>query len=392
MLILRLATILLLVLSLAGCSGDDETKPTSTTGSGGSGTAGGGGDGGGSTGGGGATAGCDALAQNLDTALASVVATQTIPGAASEVRFGECLWQGAAGLADREASTTVQPGDSFRIGSVTKTFIATVAVMLHGEGALSLDDPVSKHVMDVPNGDNITVRQVLNHTSGLFNYTDDGAIFSAGANKVWTPAELVALSAKHPPDFAPGEGWNYSNTGYIIVGMVIEAVTSEKVAAQLRSRVLEPLGLESTYLDGDETPIDGLIKGYAEEQGKYVDATNLLHPSAAWTAGALVSTTSDVNTFFKALLAGTLLSDDERAEMTTFVTAYGSSKYGLGLLQEVGGTLGQQQGHSGGIWGFTSLSLHYTGSDAWITVLINSSSDNVSAVYGAVSSQVEQAP
>lgn len=387
--------LVVLVALLWGCS-SEEITPVPATGSGGSGGAAGqGGDVGGSGGGGGGGGGaepteCDLLGEELDAALAVAVAEQTIPGAAAEVRSGECVWQGAAGLADLEASTPVAADDLFRAGSITKSFVSTVVVMLSVEGALELDDPISDYVSDVPNGDNITVRHVLSHTSGLYNYTDDPSLF-ADPEKVWTPAELVAFATAHPPSFDPGQGWEYSNTGYVIAGMIIEDVTGSSAAAEIRSRILDPLALSSTYLDGAEPAVPGLIMGYSDAGGPdYVDITYAFDPSAAWTAGAMVSTTTDLNTFYEALLTGGLVESAGLTEMMTFVPTGGGGEYGLGLFR-LPSPFGPTVGHSGGIWGFLSESRHTPDSELDISVLINSSSDNIGAVYGALVTELIEA-
>lgn len=380
----RFGWLSLLVALLLGCSSEEISPVPVTSGGGSGGAAGQGGDVGGGGGGGGAEpTECDLLGEELDAALAAAVADQTIPGAAAEVRSGDCVWQGAAGVADLEASTPLAPDDLFRVGSITKSFASTVVVMLSVEGALGLDDPISDYVSDVPNGDNITIRHVLSHTSGLYNMTDDPTFFD-DPDRVWTPAEMVAFATAHPPSFDPGQGWEYSNTGYIIVGMIIEDVTGSTAAAEIRSRILDPLALSSTYLDGSEPAVPGLVKGYSDAGvPDYVDITHAFDPSAAWTAGAMVSTTTDLNTFYDALLTGGLVEPAALSEMMTFVPAGGGVEYGLGLFR-LPTPLGPVVGHSGGIWGFLSESRHTPDSELDISVLINSSSDNVGAVNGAL--------
>ncbi|WP_236644010.1 serine hydrolase domain-containing protein [Sorangium cellulosum] len=369
------------VVLLAGCGGSSPASlPAEANangeggGSGGfesgdAGTAGAGGAGGG------ASVDCDALSAELLAALDAAVEDQRLPGAAAAVSLGACSWRGASGVADAEAEIPLRPGDLFRVGSITKTFMATLALMLRAEGRLSLDDAVSEHVEGVPGGDRISVRQILNHTSGLYDFTQSDAFWSAALSdpeRAWAPRELVEIAASQPPYFEPGEGFAYSNTNYIIAGLILEAASGEPVGELLRARILEPAGLEHTYLDGAEAALPGLVHGYGVDRGKLVDTTSAADPSAAGAAGALVSTTDDLTRFYRKVLGGELLGPAELAEMTTWVDArLGEvTGYGLGLSRRES-RLGAQVGHDGGIWGFTSSSYYAIDSDASITVLVN---------------------
>ncbi|WP_437933487.1 serine hydrolase domain-containing protein [Sorangium sp. So ce341] len=369
------------VVLLAGCGGSSPAPlpaEASSNGEGGgsgeiesgdAGTAGAGGAGGGTS------VDCDALSAELQAALDAAVEDQRLPGAAAAVSLGACSWRGASGVADAEAEVPLRPDDLFRVGSITKTFMATLALMLRAEGRLSLDDAVSEHVEGVPGGDRISVRQVLNHTSGLYDFTQSDAFWSAALSdpeRAWAPRELIEIAASQPAYFEPGEGFAYSNTNYIIAGLILEAASGEPVGELLRARILEPAGLAHTYLDGAEAALPGLVHGYGVDRGKLVDTTSAADPSAAGTAGALVSTTDDLTRFYRKVLGGELLGPAELAEMTTWVDArLGEvTGYGLGLSRRES-RLGAQVGHDGGIWGFTSSSYYAIDSDASITVLVN---------------------
>ncbi|AUX20650.1 serine hydrolase [Sorangium cellulosum] len=325
--------------------------------------------------GGGTSVDCDEVSAELQAALDAAVADQGLPGAAAAVRLGACSWRGASGIADAEAKVPMRPDDLFRVGSITKTFMATLALMLRAEGRLSLDDGVSRYVEGVPDGEQISVRQILNHTSGIYDFTQSDEFWSAALSdpeRAWTPRELIEVAASHPPYFAPGQGFAYSNTNYIIAGLILEAASGEPVGELLRARILEPAGLARTYLDGAEAALPGLVRGYGIDRGKLVDTTSAADPSAAGTAGALVSTTEDLTRFYRKVLDGELLGPAELAEMTTWMDARlgDVTGYGLGLSRR-GSQLGPQYGHDGGIWGFTSSSYHAVDSDASITVLVN---------------------
>ncbi|WP_437990289.1 serine hydrolase domain-containing protein [Sorangium sp. So ce145] len=334
-------------------------------------------------------AGCDELSVELQSALDAAVEVQRLPGAAAAVHLGGCSWLGAAGVADTEADVAIQPGDLFRAGSITKTFVSTLALMLRAEGRLSLDDAVSAYVGGVPRGEQISVRQILNHTSGVFDYTALDEFWTAAFDdptRAWTPAELIALAASKPPYFEPGRGFAYSNTNYIIAGLIVEAASGEPIGELLRARVLEPAGLAHTYLDGAEEALPGLVHGYGRSRGELVEMTSAIDASAAGAAGALVSTTGDLTRFYRKVLDGTLLGPAELEEMTAWVDApLGEvTGYGLGLSRRES-PLGVQVGHDGGIWGFTSSSYYAVDKDASITVLVNLDGGDVGRIVDDLS-------
>jgi D-alanyl-D-alanine carboxypeptidase len=334
-------------------------------------------------------AGCHALSAELQGALDAAVEAQRLPGAAAAVNLGGCSWLGAAGVADTAADVAIQPGDLFRAGSITKTFVATLALTLRAEGKLSLDDAVSAYVDGIPQGERISVRQILNHTSGIFDYTAIDEFWTAALDDpthTWTPAELIDLAASKPPYFEPGHGFAYSNTNYIIAGLIVEAASGEPIGELLRTRVLEPAGLAHTYLDGAQEALPGLVHGYGRSRGELVEMTSAIDVSAAGAAGALVSTTGDLTSFYRKVLDGTLLGPAELEEMTAWVDApLGEvTGYGLGLSRRES-PLGVQVGHDGGIWGFTSSSYYAVDKDASITVLVNLDGGDVGRIVDDLS-------
>jgi D-alanyl-D-alanine carboxypeptidase len=227
----------------------------------------------------------------LQKQLDGVVETGA-PGVVGLVRTGEQTWQGASGLGDLRAKRPARAGDRFRIGSVTKSFVATVVLQLVGEGRLRLDDNLERWLPGlVPGGEQITARHLLNHTSGLYNYTDD----LPEPPRRFRPRELVAIATGHKPLFAPGTQFSYSNTNYIPAGLVVERVTGQRLAAQLRQRILQPLALDGTELPTTERRIAGPhVNGYAppdedwrmsDGPGGLVNVTEM-DTSWAWAAGA----------------------------------------------------------------------------------------------------------
>ncbi|GIF13492.1 serine hydrolase domain-containing protein [Actinoplanes teichomyceticus] len=283
----------------------------------------------------------------------------------------------AAGVAQLGRPAPAPTGGRFRIGSVSKTFLATVILQLEAERRLRLDDTVQRWLPGVvPGGDRITLRQLLNHTSGLYDYTDALDLSPQGwlaqRFRSWEPAELVALATAQPPLFAPGTDWSYSNTNYVLLGMVVETVTGNDHAAEIQRRIIGPLGLRQTESPGEKASITGPhAHGYLPvgPQGaqKPVDVTRM-NPSVADAAGDMISSTADLNTFFAALLGGRLLPPAQLAAMTTMVPGH---DYGLGLERtplSCGVTL---YGHGGGIFGYATGSFHTRDGSRRLSLSIN---------------------
>ena len=279
----------------------------------------------------------------------------------------------AAGAADTATGEPAQAGDRFRIASTTKSFVATVVLQLVGEGRLSLDDTVEHRLPGVVSGNGndgsrITVRQLLQHTSGIPNYTADlpelqsVANFQAGRFTAWTAPQLVALAMRHAPDFPPGTQWEYSNTNYILAGMIINKVTGHSWQQEVTRRIIRPLGLRDTLAPVDYPYIQGPhLNGYSNfgGSGPTTDVTDL-DPSAADSAGAIISTTADLSRFYSALLGGRLLRPAQLAEMRTTVRAaaldavWPGVSYGLGLMRIPLTCGGAYYSHAGDLPGYTT--------------------------------------
>ena len=270
----------------------------------------------------------------------------------------------AAGVTRLGRPAPAPAGGRFRVGSVTKTFVATVVLQLQAERRLGLEDPVQRWLPGVvPGGDRITLRQLLNHTSGLYDYTDaldlSPEAWLPQRFRSWEPAELVALATARPPLFDPGTDWSYSNTNYVLLGMVVKAVTGHDHGTEIQRRILRPLGLRQTDVPGDRVGIAGLhAHGYLpvgpEGAEKPVDVTRL-NPSIAGAAGEMISSTADLNTFFRALLTGRLLPPAQLTAMTTMVPGH---DYGLGLERTTLSCGVTVYGHGGGIFGYATVSFH----------------------------------
>ncbi|GAB3139653.1 serine hydrolase domain-containing protein [Micromonospora sonneratiae] len=285
-----------------------------------------------------AEAGGTADAAPLRMALDQMV-TDGYPGVVAYGRVGERRWQLAAGVADRATGRPARPGDRFRIASNTKAFVSTVLLQLAGERRLSLDDPVEKWLPGVVqgagnDGSKINIRQLLNHTSGLWDPTTERSFWAPYLDQqqwdhVYPPREVVAAAVAHPPNFAPGTSWDYSNTNYLFAGLVVEAVTGRDAVTEVRQRIFRPLGLHHTTFPVTDPEIHGRhLHGY-DLVGR--DLTRF-SPSYDWTAGAIVSTTAELARFHAALFGGRLLRPAQQRELETVLPMDGpSGGYGLGV-------------------------------------------------------------
>jgi D-alanyl-D-alanine carboxypeptidase len=282
-------------------------------------------------------------------------------GALARVDDGTGTVRLAAGRARLEPAQAMAPAARFRVGSVTKTFIATVALMQEQLGHLSLDDTVEHWLPGlVPGGRRITLRMLLNHTSGLYNYTDDRgfvARYQADPTQGWAPRQLVALAAAHRPLFPPGRRWSYSNTNYIVAGMLIEKATGQNIHRMVRERIIDPLHLTGTSFPAHDRGIDGFYAhGYLPPSPRDPDYTDVSRaaPSLAWTAGAVISTVDDLRTFYRALLGGRLLHAAQLHEMLTTVPVTPVFAYGLGIFSVLT-PCGLLWGHDGDIPGYHTM-------------------------------------
>lgn len=292
----------------------------------------------------------DALQRSADAAVAAGAA-----GFLARVDDGRRIRTATAGLADREQGLRMKNSVRYEAGSQTKTFVAVLVLQLVQRGQVELDAPIEMYLPGVvPNGQEITVRMLLQHTSGLFNYTDDprliGELLTDPSAPV-TDQHLLDVAFSHQPLFAPGTGWSYSNTGYIVLGQMLTAVTGRSVADLLHEQIAGPLHLHDTYLAVPFARLDrgtahGYLLDFTTEPDTYVDTADWTL-SWASSAGAVVSSARDLTRFYTKLLSGEVLPEDQLAQMQTTVdlpAEYGpGASYGLGLFR--------QETPCGTVWG-----------------------------------------
>lgn len=279
-------------------------------------------------------------------------------------------WVDSAGVGKLGETAKPPTNGRFRIGSNTKTFVATVVLQLVAEDKVGLDAPVAGYLPRFGLDRRITVRMLLQHTSGVFNHTGDvypdgtavPGLPSTGQEWVdnrfhtYQPEELVRFALSKPPLFAPGTDWSYSNTNYTLAGLLIEKVTGRSYAEEMRRRILRPLELRGTVVPGVSSEIPGPhAHGYYryedDGQWKTADVTSQ-NPSLIFAAGDMISTTQDLQTFFSALQGGKLLPDPLLAEMRTPHPKLG---YGLGLFVEDAGCGVTVLRHNGSTIGYGAL-------------------------------------
>lgn len=326
------------------------------------------------------------LQRQLDALLARRVAADG-PGVVLLVARGEqLLYRGARGMANIELGVPLAPEHALRIASVTKQFAAAALLQLVDSGRARLDDPLSKYLPDYPNGSAITLAQLLNHSSGVKSYTGiPGYMRGAGIRRDLTTAELVQVFSGLPVDFAPGAGWSYSNSGYVLVGAVIEAITKRPWHAQVAA-MLQPLAITRTRFDDLDTVIPGLAQGYGRSSSGGVARAGLVSMTQPHAAGALVSTVDELWRWNLALHRGAVLTPESYRRMRTpegepaQKAAYG---YGLHAEQLRGQPFLQ---HGGGIHGFKSL-LGWLPREQ-LTVVVLHNSDSAQLHVGTLGRQV----
>jgi D-alanyl-D-alanine carboxypeptidase len=312
------------------------------------------------------------LEAKLDETVDSFYVNDSLPGITVMIKTPSLTYNKAVGKADLKTGTERKYNDKIRIGSITKTFVATVILQLVDSGKIGLDDKLEKYYPDYPNSSNITVRQMLDMTSGIPDYIEDPAVlksFVYDRLDKYTPMQLYEITKSMKPDFPPGTGWKYSNGNYNILGMMIEKVTGNKIEDEITRRIINPLGLKNTiypvtpYLEGQYS------HGYMSDTltGELIDVT-VIDPSIPWAAGCMISDLPDLKIYAKALANGIMISPELQKERLKFINT-GVSKfvgYGLGIFSLEGFL-----GHNGGITGYNTTMCYDTELDALILVSVN---------------------
>ncbi len=312
-----------------------------------------------------------------------------VPGAIGLARHGDQVLIAASGTADIATGQPMAAADRVRVGSIIKTIVATVVLQLVAEHELRLSDSVARWLPGlVPDGQAITLRELLQHTSGIFDYFNDPSFvqaFKTDPTRTWQPRALIDIAVAHPPLFSPGTAFAYSNTDYILLGLIIQTATGQPLARELEDRIFAPFGMHHTSLPfADVTPARPYAHGYLLNQpgaSGPVDITRV-SPSIAWAAGGLLSTAPDIARFYTALLTGAILPPPLLNQMLTTVPIGPGAGYGLGItsLQVPCGTA---WGHDGNFPGYLSNAFTTLGGGRQVIILINATGSTLTAQQNA---------
>ncbi|MER5729165.1 serine hydrolase domain-containing protein [Streptomyces sp. NPDC002138] len=319
-----------------------------------------------------------AVTKQLDAALQQLFRDSKVPGVAVGLWTpdkGEYVR--TFGVADKATGQKMSTDLYTRIGSETKTFTVSALLQLVDQGKVGLDDPIGKYVSNVPNGDKITLRQLAEMRSGLFNYSADEGFYKAltsNPDKPFTPQELLAYSFKHPVLFAPGADFLYCNTNLILLGLVVEKESGQQLGDYIQEHVLTPAGMHKTlFPKGAEFP-EPHAQGYTVQTagGKLEDSADW-NPSWGWAAGAMISTLDDLRTWAPTVATGVfpdgkamVSAATQKQRLAVVPTTIPGAGYGLGIFKVQGWT-----GHNGSLPGYESLTIYLPEAKATLVAVLN---------------------
>ncbi len=312
----------------------------------------------------------DEMTQHINRDVRMVLRRTETPGASIlAIRDGRVIYRKAFGLRDLERRLAARMDTDYEIGSITKQFTAAAILQLQDAGKLKIDEKVSAYLPDVPHANEVTLRQLLTHTSGIPDY------FGLRSDEEFTKptgfAELMKLIADKPLDFAPGSRASYSNTGYMILGRIIEVTSHESYHQYRLEHLLKPAGMTQSYIVQDEPALATMARGYRHVNGK-LEPGLTIHESYSWSAGDIVSTVEDVEKWNEALTSGRVVPKTDYALMMRpqITTGGEDTGYGFGLFID---KVNDQPriGHTGGSFGFTAANFYFPQQKLRIIVLTN---------------------
>jgi D-alanyl-D-alanine carboxypeptidase len=315
----------------------------------------------------------------LKQIVESQFAKSGMPGVAVLVSIGDRRWETTLGVSDLETNEPFALDDHVRIASITKTFAATAILQLVDNGKLSLDDTLDSFVPGIPNGENVTVRDLLAMSSGIYDFTSDQAFldaFAANPNMAWTPEQSVNIMKQHPSQFEPGTKTVYCDSNYVLLGLILEKVTGKDAAKVIDQRVVKKAGLPETSFPTTPGLTDPHATGYLpdpDDPSKPLTVVGDINPQVGWTAGAMNSTLDDLQKWSKTLADGSLLSPElqrQRLKSNRFEGVKINAGYGLGVER-----INDLVGHNGAILGFSTAMYRYPHADATFVVVGNASTN-----------------
>jgi D-alanyl-D-alanine carboxypeptidase len=314
----------------------------------------------------------------LRSAIQTSMADQRVPGVNVGVWAPGRTWTESFGLSDTTAGTPMSPKDTVRIASISKTFTGIAVLRLVDRGKLRLNDTLDEYVKGIPNGDQISIRKLLGMTAGIYDFTMDdqfAADFSANPLLPWSPADVLAIVHRHPPNFPPGQMVSYSDTNYVLLGLIIEKITGKPVEKVI-NRLSRIAGLVNTRFPQAPELREPFAHGYygGDDDDKPLADYTLVNPAVPWTAGAMTSTLRDLKRWAGLLGHGTLISPRLAKKQVRFnpISNPGgpSVGYGLGIFR-----FEDWIGHNGAIYGFNTSMFYLPSEDATIVVSANKSTN-----------------
>jgi CubicO group peptidase (beta-lactamase class C family) len=329
----------------------------------------------------------DSVSQKMDELLKAYSNNKKFNGTVLVAQKGTVLYQKGFGYKNAEEKTMNMDSSIFQIGSITKQFTAAIIMQLQQEKRLSVKDKLSKYFSGFANGEKITIEHLLTHTSGIYNYTNDTVLMKSDVTRHYSADEMVGMFKNYKADFEPGTKWNYSNSGYSLLGYIIEKVEKKPYEKVVRHRILQPLGMTSSGFDFTHLKSYHKTKGYFAISDAAVIPAPIVDSTIAYAAGALYSTVGDLYKWEKAIYSDKILQPSSwKAVFTPFMNNYG---YGWAIDTLFGKAI---TAHSGGIHGYASYLLRFPEAQLAVIVLDNSSTQHASTIARSLAAIVLKQP
>lgn len=315
----------------------------------------------------------------IDSLITAYARSNQFNGSALVSQKGTILINKGYGYRNAAGKIPNDAQSIFQLGSITKQFTAAVILKLQEEKKLSVSDKLSKFFPDYPKGDSITIEQLLTHTSGIYSYTDDDNFMSTEVAKPHSREQMMALFKDKPLDFSPGSGWNYSNSGYSLLGYIIEAVTKTPYETAVRKYIFTPLQMTHSGFDFTHLKNPSKTTGYFVLNETNASEAPIVDSTVAYSAGSIYSTTGDLNLWHRALMQNSVLSKAQQEKAYTPV----KNKYGYGwVIDSIEGK--RRVGHGGGIHGFITNESRVPEDDIDIVLLSNASDRSLEKITAGI--------
>lgn len=312
------------------------------------------------------TISAQSIEKKTDSIILSGFSNKDEPGGAFLIaKKGKIIYRKAFGKANLELNVDMTPENVFQIGSMTKQFTAVAILMLEQQGKLKVTDPVSKYIRDYPSGDKITIHHLLTHTSGIKDFTKMKSL-STIAQKEMKPEMMVDFFKNEPVDYAPGEKFDYNNSGYVVLGYIIELVSGQTYEDFIRKNIFKKAGMDHSYYATDRQIIPKRAYGYHQKEHGFVNKT-VISFSVPFASGSLMSTVDDMLKWQQALNQNTLLNSSETQKAFRKYKLNNGEEftYGYGWhLKDIGGIPDRE--HGGSIFGFKSMGVYIPGEDIYV--------------------------